>query len=716
MLSSRPAGTVPAVGPLLPIAALATLCAALPAHAQTSDPATATAPAPATVTVTVTGRKEPVVRKLDKTVYDVANAPRAANGSAQDVLQSTPDVSVTAGGQIAVKGSTQVTVLVDGKPTAMLAGTGDERALALQTMSGADIASVEVITNPSAAYNANGGAILNIVLKRNRKPGAHAQLQGSASDAGLWNVGASGDATRKNIGVHGSVALRHDGTPKVRSSKVDWIDPVDGSRGQTVQASDVFVRRIVETAALGIDGTLSDTDTLSLSTRYNRRHSRPLFDVLNDVSGDVRSGAVQTRYHRISDGPNEQTDASASLGYSHQDRDTALKATLQHSFMDGLVDKSYRDVFVTPARAMDFSHGASRVARHLDQATLDWTRRVENGQWGMGLDVQDKADDIGNYQASVDPATGTETPDPDTTSVYAVCTTTRAAYVTDQIRRGRWEVLLGGRAERTALRVRPAQGGAPAGHWNAFNPSLHAKYAAGANTDVTLSYRRSLQMPDPRDLNPFTAYVDAQNLSRGNPALQPQRLSTWEAVAHADGKALSGSVGAFYRTSRDTVFDARSIDGDVIVTTRQNGGQGRSAGITGALDGKPGGALHLGVDGAVYRVLLETPDLAGLVRQHAAVGYLNARAGYSAGRDDVALDAHVQSAGIVPLGRYGATSSVNVTWKHAIDKTLSLTVNANDLFDGSRRTYSTATATFRQTGFDHFVARRIYVGFVKKIE
>jgi hypothetical protein len=97
-------------------------------------------------------------------------------------------------------------------------------------------------------------------------------------------------------------------------------------------------------------------------------------------------------------------------------------------------------------------------------------------------------------------------------------------------------------------------------------------------------------------------------------------------------------------------------------------------------------------------------------------GYLNVRVAYSAGHDDVSLDAHGQSAGITPLGRFGPTSGVNLTWKHALSKTLGLTVNANDLFDGSSRAYRTDTGTFRQTGFDHFVVRRIYVGFVKKIE
>jgi outer membrane receptor protein involved in Fe transport len=685
---------------------------ALPVATRAQDQASAT--------VTVTAKKERVVKKLDKTVVDVSSMPRAANGSAQDVLQSTPEVSVTADGKIAVRGNTQVTVLVDGNPTAMTSGSNEDRAVALQTMSGADIASVEVITNPSAASNANGGAILNIVLKRNRQPGAHAQIQGSAADHGLWNVGASGDVTGKKTSVRGSLAFRRDGTQKFRQSAVDWSDPSNGQTGQTRQTSSVFVRRTVESAALAIDHALGDLDTLSLSARYNDRRSRPLFDVL----GEDRRGAAETVYHRISYGPNQQSDDSASLSYSHRDNGRALKAMLQHSDTAGLVDKSYRDVFVESARATCYSRGATRSARHLSQATIDWSQLSEHGaehgaahgQWGVGLDIQDQVDGIHNYQASVDPWPGTETPDPDTTNAYAVKTTLSAAYLTDRIRHGKWEVLLGGRAERMAVRVSPALGVVQTGHWQAFNPSLHLKYALGDEADLTLSYRRSLQRPDPRDLNPFTTYVDAQNLNRGNPGLQPQRLSSWELGANAQAAHRSGSLAAFYRTSSDTVFDARSVADKVLITSKQNGGRARSAGIAGSFDWTPDAKLRLGLDAGVYRVMLDTPDLDRLVRQDGMSGYLNFRAAYSAGHDDVSLDAQGQSAGITPLGRYGATSSVNLTWKHQLSRTLSLTVNANDVFDGSKRSYGTDTRTFRQAGFDHFVAQRIYAGFVKKIE
>lgn len=665
---------------------------------------------PEVPTVTVTSKKELVVKKIDKTVYDVSNMPRAGNGTAQDVLQSTPGVTVTSDGQISVKGNSQVTVLVDGKPTAVT--SGEERAVALQTMSGADIASVEVITNPSATYNANGGAIINIVLKKNRKPGTHAQIRGSAADQGLWNIGASGDETRKSLSVHGNLAFRQDGTVKVRRSEVEWNNPLTGQAGKTLQTSEVFVRRIVESGALGLDYTLNDTDNLSLSTRYNRRRSRPVFDVLKED----QIGAAETIYHRISNGPNEQSDDNIGLSYSHQDNGTALKALIQHSDTIGLIDKSYSDVFVEPVRATDYSHGATNSARRLSQATIDWSRLSEHGQWGMGLDAQRQIDEIYNYQAYVNPLSGVETPDTNTTNGYTVTTTVLAAYLTDQIRRGKWEMLLGGRAELMTLKVSPVQNILQTGHWQAFNPSLHLKYAFSENTDLKLSYRRSFQRPDPRDFNPFPTYVDAQNLTRGNPGLQPQHLSSWELGIDTDVAHVSGSLSAFYRTSSDTVIDARSVTDNVLITSKQNGGQARSVGVTGSLDWKPDAKLSLGIDGAVYQVMISTSDLDRFVRQIGISGYIKLRANYRIGHDDVSLDAHAQAAGISPLGGYGASSSVNLTWKRQLSKTLSLTVNANDIFDGSRRTYWTDTSTFRQAGFDHFIARRIYLGFVKKFE
>lgn len=122
------------------------------------------------------------------------------------------------------------------------------------------------------------------------------------------------------------------------------------------------------------------------------------------------------------------------------------------------------------------------------------------------------------------------------------------------------------------------------------------------------------------------------------------------------------------------------------------------------LDWKISGALQAGIDGGVYRTMFSA-----LERRQAVSGYLKLRAALKAGASDVSLDADVQSSGVDAFGRYGATSSVNLGWKYRYSKTLSLTVNVNDLFDGSRRSYSSQSGGLGQRGFKHVVGRGVYV-------
>jgi outer membrane receptor for Fe3+-dicitrate len=191
---------------------------------------------------------------------------------------------------------------------------------------------------------------------------------------------------------------------------------------------------------------------------------------------------------------------------------------------------------------------------------------------------------------------------------------------------GKPTAMLAGDADGQACAVASVALGADYALSESESVSLHLRYAHSGSTDYTFSYLRSLQLPDPHDYNPFTTYIDAQNLGRGNPDLQPQRFDALEIGGNREARRLSSGWTAFYRTSRDTVTDARSFADNMLITSRQNGGQARSAGVTGSLDWTPRASLRLGVDGGAYRVMLATPDLDLLVRQSGTARYLNARA------------------------------------------------------------------------------------------
>ncbi|MDV6330636.1 TonB-dependent receptor [Asticcacaulis sp. 201] len=683
--------------------------------AQETGPSSAQATGDDTQTqVVVTGRKKAVTRKIDKTVYNTADNPKSENGTAQDVLQSTPTVSVSAEGSIAVKGNPNVTVLINGKPSAVM--SGETRAVALQTLSGSDIASVEVITNPSAAYAANGGAIINIVLKKNRKAGAHGSVRASATDQGLWNVNLSGDYTKNKLSLHASLGVRRDGNLKFRQSDVNWRDPLTGKAGENQQSSKVFVRRWVQNASLGLDYDLSETDSVSASGTYNFRRSRPYFDEFHQ---DYEGGALTDAYHRISKGPNQQSDSSLTLGYNHQDDDTIVKAAIQHSDTVNLVDKSFRNLFVYPQTPPGYERILNKAGHNLDQATFDYARPVTGiGQVTVGIEYRRDANRIGNYFASVDPLTDAETVDFNATHRYQVVDTQKAAYVTAQVTwASRWEALIGARFEAVTTRLEGEHRTAIRGaSYQSLNPSLHLKYSLDGDKSLSLSYRQSLQRPDPRDLSPYTTYWDAQNLFVGNPDLKPQPVKSLELTYESSREDLSRSFGVFYRRSTDTVVDVRTFTADnILLNSKQNAGKGLSTGLTGSVDWRLPKGFHISTDASVYYLELDTIDLTVPVHQSGLSYYANLAMDYSSGANDFAFDAHVTGPSLTPQGTESATNTINATWKRRLTPRLTFTLSASDILDGSKQSYSTDTSTFTQRGYNHFVARRVYVGLVYKI-
>ena len=148
-------------------------------------------------TVTVTGNRP--TNRIDRQVYDVKNDVSATNSSAADALNNVPSVAVDPDGTVTLRGSTKVQVYIDGKPSAMM--QGDNRGATLNALPAEDIESVEVINNPGAQFGneGGGGPILNLVMRRNRKPGGFGAVSANAGTAGRYNSAAVGQLQHRPL-------------------------------------------------------------------------------------------------------------------------------------------------------------------------------------------------------------------------------------------------------------------------------------------------------------------------------------------------------------------------------------------------------------------------------------------------------------------------------------------------------------------------------------
>jgi len=174
-----------------PLAVLAQT-GSMPANPPAAKPSSGKPAASSAVTPTVEVAGERPTNRIDRQVYDVKSDISSTNGTAADALNNVPSVNVDPDGTVTLRGSTNVQILVDGKPSAML--QGENRGATLNAMQADDIESVEVINNPGAQFGneAGGGPILNLVMRRNRKPGGYANLNANAGVNGRYNSAFSG--------------------------------------------------------------------------------------------------------------------------------------------------------------------------------------------------------------------------------------------------------------------------------------------------------------------------------------------------------------------------------------------------------------------------------------------------------------------------------------------------------------------------------------------
>ncbi|MGZ6037603.1 MAG: TonB-dependent receptor plug domain-containing protein, partial [Phenylobacterium sp.] len=189
------------------------VAAALPSLAVAQEAAPAKpAPAPGKTVgeVVVTGQAQaPVQVSIDRKSYDVSKDLQAQSGAIGDALRNVPSVQVDPQGNVSLRGDSNVTILIDGKPASQF--EGDNRALALQSMPASSIERVEVVTNPSAEFRADGSAgIINLITRKARGTGVTGAVNLMAADGDRFAAGLSGGYNSKRLSMTGEVAIRQD--------------------------------------------------------------------------------------------------------------------------------------------------------------------------------------------------------------------------------------------------------------------------------------------------------------------------------------------------------------------------------------------------------------------------------------------------------------------------------------------------------------------------
>jgi ferric enterobactin receptor len=514
--------------------------------------------------VVVVGEKSQMELALDKRIFNVGKDLANAGGTASDILKNIPSVAVDGEGNVSLRGSNSVRILIDGKPSGLVSFKGGS---GLQQLQGSMVERVEVITNPSARYEAEGmGGIINIVLKKERKEGFNGSFDVITGYPSNFGGTANINYRRKNLNFFVNYTASFRNTPG-RSSLY-----------QEVYSNDTtFVYRQNSTSSLkgqnnnaraGIDYYFSPKSILTASYTWRLSKGKRFSDIQYLDYRPNTNNLLQSRTYRTQDETETEPNSEYVVSYRKTFARQGHELTADVRYLDNW-EKS--DQLFTQNTFLP-NDAPSGIPPILQRAINDETEKqllvqvdyvrpfTKDGklEGGLRLSSRDMTNDYSVTQLNPD---NTSTPLPGLTNDFLYIEKINALYgiVGNKIRKFSYQ--MGLRAEWTDVTTTLKQTNDvnPRSYANVF-PSVHATYDLPRQHALQLSYSRRVRRPQYNDLSPFMTFSDNRNFFSGNPDLNPEFTNAFEVghIKYVEKGSMSSSI--YYRHTTGKIIRIRRVD------------------------------------------------------------------------------------------------------------------------------------------------------------
>jgi outer membrane receptor protein involved in Fe transport len=671
--------------------------------------------------VTVAGNRP--TNRIDRQVYDVTSDVSASNGSAADALNTVPSVVVDPDGTLTLRGSTNVQILIDGKPSAML--QGDNRGATLNSIPAEDIESIEVINNPGAQFGnqGGGGPIINIIMKRTRKPGGFGALNANTGSAGRHNAALSGSYNTGRLGVQGGMNARRDGRDSVAAADRTRIDPLTGLPSHSTVR---FQSRGLNDAA-GFNAALNynwgDKDTLGANLAHNRSTNK-----LRAEDRYVNYGQdniTDSEYLRttLRGGVSDNTAWGARYDHKGAINGELMKLDLRASSAINTSDSAYANAFsIRPAGTLDTqSLQGNRTEIRIVDFTGDYERPDDSGFLKLGYKVSRHKNSFDILYTNIDPLTLAHSTNALRSNRFELDDGNLALYGSYQLRLNEnWGVLAGLRTEYSRMDVAQLTSAIEATNRD-FNviPSFFVSYKASALTNIRFSYAHRIRRPNANDLNPFVVYRDEFNVSSGNPNLKPIETDSFELGYETRYGTLDTNLRGYYRKDSGLISERKVFISDtVLLTTRDNSGSNRAGGLEFTVSGKLLPKLTINTSGNLAYIEQRIfSGLTGLYTQRSANALSGrARLNFQATEQDLLqLTLNAQGKALTAAGFRAPNSTANVSLRHTLTPALSLVFNVTDVFKSNKIETITDTVLLKESAIRRFDGRVMYFGLTYRL-
>lgn len=523
--------------------------------------------------VVITGEVSKTVFELDKRVFNVGKDISSTGMSALEVLNNVPSVSVSIEGEISLRGSSGVQILMNGKPSVL----ADESGNALGTITADMIESIEVITNPSAKYEASGTAgILNIILKKEEKRGWNGSVSVNTGVPDNHSLGLSLNRRTENFNLFAQLGAGYRSLPQdsETTNRNLTTNEVVLSEGEEFRNETFF------NTTLGTDYHINDYNVLTLSGN--------LAYEIEDQPSTYNFQLLDGNNNLISNWLREETTEATNPKYQYElnykktfknNEDHAL----QFSTLGSFFGKDQESQFInTTILGTDVNNDQQTET---DFKQVDYTFKADyvnplSDTYTIETGAQYVINDVGNDFEVRDLVDGTYVIDEDLTNNFEWNQKVLGVYATGAYEKEKLGIKAGLRIEQTHVNTlltntneRNEQD-----YTNLF-PSLHTSYKISDDFSLQAGYSRRIFRPRLWDLNPFFNIRNNFNIRVGNPDLQPEFTDSYELTGiYKIGKAsLSSSL--YHRYTTDVIERISTFEDNVTFSTPENIGANASTGF-----------------------------------------------------------------------------------------------------------------------------------------
>lgn len=525
--------------------------------------------------VTVTGQGALIEEKVDRLVYNAEKDITAKGGDAADVLRKVPLLTVDLDGNVSLRGSQNIRVLINNKPSTIIASSVAD---ALKQIPADQIKTVEVITSPSAKYDAEGsGGIINIITKKNSLQGLSLNI-----DGGLGNRGSM-------LGLNGSYRKGKGGVTlggfgrgiynTVTKTTLDQTSIVNGVSTVTKQTGDGSSHGLFGQYNLGFDYDLAKNQSLTAGVRYGVRNFTTQQDLITQLynNGVLNSDASS---RRDVDAKNLSGTVDMNLDYLHTFKKPQQEWSISTLYSRNNLTNNFDANLMNPGgetlnrqRNLNSNLNQEFTFQSDYQTPIKKNQMLEFGGKGIFREVTSDykfllAGPTGNYSTEINQPQGELTYHQNIAAAYSSYT-----YTTKK----RYTIKGGLRYEHTFIDASTKEGGPiGVGDYGVLVPSINASKTIKGTT-FKLAYNKRIQRPGLQQLNPNFNSANPQNITVGDPSLKPEITDNFELTLSKNIKKTFINASFFGRITNNAISQVRvpsdTLEGAIITTYKNIGRQ-----------------------------------------------------------------------------------------------------------------------------------------------